>query len=164
MAGPGPPHGIGPGPPCIVRNWPGPPRPSSIGGPLPAHRLLRSADRTRSTSPILEWRSFASPWALPLLWPDQVHFERVYQVHRPCHRTPSEPGWPDQVHPTESDQVHLALLGIGLGPPGIARKRTKSTWHWSESERVHLAMKKAVARGGGPLFCPGQGDLLLGPI
>ena len=52
---------------------------------------------------------------------DQVHFEEVYQVHRPCHRTPSEPGWPDQVHPTESDQVHLALLGIGPGPPGIAR-------------------------------------------
>ena len=45
---------------------------------------------------------------------DQVHFEDLYQVHRPCLRSPSEPLWVYLVHPLKSHHVHLTMKATGF--------------------------------------------------
>ena len=45
---------------------------------------------------------------------DQVHFEDLYQVHRPCLRSPSEPLWVYLVHPLKSHLVHLTMKATGF--------------------------------------------------
>ena len=71
----------------------------------------------RRLAPVVTPPSHSSPAVTPLRSTpavDQVHFEGLYQVHRPCLRSPSEPLWVYLVHPLKSHLVHLTMKATGF--------------------------------------------------